>query len=522
MYFQFICIEEWPPLSWLAKCPVSGSRIDIYHGKRVETQNEWFCEAIWAGNYESGDFDQTDLIFGSGGHCRNKEVIFVSSGTSFDRLHSIQIKDCLFVSNSLVCLVSTTNAEVDPTYRNYSDDFWSIVKGINNYKRFLSTSAGAVRLTYFHNLAWDGNQLTQVSKPYPKRDFSSFTKYREFLELSLQQIVENMLSLYRKYPYKMLGTTSSGYDSPTVTALARKFGLEHVISFNETDNGESDSGAEIAKILGLQPALIERNAWSAMEFPEIPFLASVGNALYVIIKGAEKYLPGRVLMTGFHGDVVWTKEKKELSEDIIRGDTAGLDLTEYRLWIGFIHFPVPLMGSRQMRDINIISNLPEMLPWNVPGDYNRPICRRIVEGCGVPRNKFGLMKKHPAVILASKHEQGKGNSLSYRSLLDYQNWLRKNYGKWLVKGRIPPCNSLIKMRNYLNTVIRSFCKVLRMTERILPCKCSLADRIERLAQFAGNRNYVSRYLFPWALEKAKRRYSTEKIVISESPIQNRN
>lgn len=512
MNFQYICIEEWPPLAWLAKCSVSNAQVALYHGKRVEIQNDWFCEAVWAGNFESGDFDQTDLVFGSGGRIRNTEVIFVSSGTTFDRLHSLQTKDCLFISNSLVCLLSATNAEVDPTYRNYSDDFWSIVRGINNYKRFISTSIGEVQLTYFHNLKWDGSQLVQISKPYPKRDFGSFTKYREFLELSLQQIVENMSSISRKYPYKMLGTTSSGYDSPTVTALARKCGLEQVISFNETESGESDSGVEIAKILGIQPVLIERNAWSHMEFPEVPFLATVGNALYVIVKGAEKYLPGRVLMTGFYGDSVWDKDKKELSEDIIRLDTAGTDITEYRLWVGFIHFPVPLMGVRQIRDMNRISNSPEMLPWNVPGDYNRPICRRILEESGVPRNKFGLTKKHPAVMLTSRHEQGRGNSLSKQSLTDYQNWLRKNYGKWLRKGRIPPFKSFIDMRNYVNTAIRSFCKILRAAERILHCKCSLASRIERLTQFAGNRNYVSRYLFPWSVEKAKEQYMKEKFL----------
>ena len=117
-----------------------------------------------------------------------------------------------------------------------------------------------------------------------------------------------MSSISRKYPYKMLGTTSSGYDSPTVTALARKFGLEQVISFNETESGESDSGVEIAKILGVQPVLIERNAWFNMEFPEVTFLVTVSNALYVIFKCAEIYLPGRVLMTGFYGDNVCDKD----------------------------------------------------------------------------------------------------------------------------------------------------------------------------------------------------------------------
>ncbi len=78
---------------------------------------------------------------------------------------------------------------------------------------------------------------------------------------------------------------------------------------------------------------------------------------------AGDMLNGRVLLTGFYGDRVWGRDNKKLDATVLRGDRAGLSLTEYRLWAGFIHFPLPFMGVRQIRDINKISNSAEMKPW---------------------------------------------------------------------------------------------------------------------------------------------------------------
>jgi len=41
---------------------------------------------------------------------------------------------------------------------------------------------------YFDNLAWDGRELREVEKPFPKRDFSTFEAYRAFLDASVRQM----------------------------------------------------------------------------------------------------------------------------------------------------------------------------------------------------------------------------------------------------------------------------------------------------------------------------------------------
>ena len=130
-----------------------------------------------------------------------------------------------------------------------------------------------------------------------------------------------------------------------------------------------------------------------MTLPEIPFMASTPAGSDVLFKGAEEHLAGRVLLTGYNGDRLWATDAKDLSQHIVRVDDSGVALTEYRLWVGFIHCPLPFWGARQIRDIQAISNSPEMSPWNVgPPSYRRPICRRIVEEAGVPRELFGVRK----------------------------------------------------------------------------------------------------------------------------------
>ena len=71
------------------------------------------------------------------------------------------------------------------------------------------------------------------------------------------------------------------------------------------------------------------------------------------------------MLTGFHGDMVWDKHAKALAPDIIRSDQSGLSLTEYRLWTGFLHLPLPFVGVRQIEDIHAISHDPEMAPWDI-------------------------------------------------------------------------------------------------------------------------------------------------------------
>src|SRR5439155_1520014 len=83
----------------------------------------------------------------------------------------------------------------------------------------------------FSEAVWDGRRLRERPKPAPPRDFGDFAAYRGFLEASLAGLAQNLSSSGRAVPLRMLGTISSGYDSPAVTVLAQPYGLQEAIAF---------------------------------------------------------------------------------------------------------------------------------------------------------------------------------------------------------------------------------------------------------------------------------------------------
>jgi len=488
MHLRYTPVPDWPRLAWLARCRRGDPTVEVFHGPDVETTADWFCEAVWDGEFRRAGFDETDVVFGSGARRHGASITFVSSGSTVDRLHSHETAGTAWVANSLVCLLVAIGADVDPTYAAYYEDFKSISDGLARYTRSVATSAGPMRLTYFHNLVWDGSALRERAKPGPARDFGDFAAYRGFLEASLAALAQNMSSPDRAFPFQMLGTISSGYDSPAVAVLAQPYGLEEAIAFEPSSRGASDSGAAIAGALGVRLRHLDRDAWRAPDAPagpEVPFLAADAKGEDVYFRGAEAYLARRVLVTGYHGDQMWSKRPRAKNADVVRGDQSGLSLSEYRLWAGFIHLPVPFLGVRQIGDVSALSRSPAMAPWDVPGAYSRPICRRIVETAGVARGAFGVRKQTASVLFFERDDV-----LSPGSLADYGEWLRTHAAEWRDRGLAAPSPAAAH-----GAAVRLRAALARLASPRLRSALGLAR---------GARLFP--HLFPWAVERAKPRY----------------
>ena len=509
MSFEYSLMPHWPQLAWLARCSDGEQNVSVLHGPGVELGDDWFCEAAWAGPYEEGGFDLTDIVAGTGGRLRVDKTIFVSSGSTVDRLQVLVKDSRVWVSNSLACLLEAADASVDPTYGQYHRDFGSINDGLTSYERELLTSAGTVRLVYFNNLVWDGKKLEEIDKPGGGKDFSSFELYRDFLDTCMASMVGNMSHSVRRWPFKPLATVSSGYDSPTVATLARKAGCEEALCFGDARGGTEERGEEIARILGLCPSVFARESWrTAGTAAEPPFIAADGIGMDLVFKSAEPILQSRVLFTGYHGDKVWSKETADLSDDIVRGDRSGLSLSEFRLAAGFLHCPVPFWGVRQMREIHAISTSQGMRQWDIPGGYSRPICRRIVEESGVPRDFFGVRKAAVAYLLGNTP-----TPLVRVSMVDYRRWLRDNADKWRVLGKRPPLTApwldsaywlakhgLWKGAKHLLDWGSGKPVVWRVTG--IKALYRLAEAPHCTTDLVGLR----RYFYPWALERTKQWY----------------
>ena len=476
MRLEYRLENDWPVQAWLAEC--HPDRVVVRHGTRVETRGDWFCEAVWDGPFDRGDFDRTDVVAGSGGRLRGRAVTFVPSGGTVDRLQSMTLRGAdglpgaMLVSNSLPCLVAAAGAKLNPTYRHYKRDIHSVVRGITTYKKTLETSAGPARLWYFHNFAWDGKALRQLAKPDPDRDFSSFEPYRDFLDETLGKVTRNAQDPARAHPMGLIGTMSSGYDSTAVGALGRKHGLEEIVTFDEARGGDPDSGVEAAHHLGLRAIVVRREAWCEHgPLPEVPFLCADGRGEDRFFLGAADHLRGKLMLTGFHGDKVWGKSPYGADSlvphpEIKRGDPSGLTMTEFRLSAGFINCPVPFWGARRIHEVVAVSRQPEMKRWDVPGDYSRPICRRIVESAGVPRDVFGVAKR--------------AGSMVERALTDAS---RNDYVAWLARKGIEGVT--------LDAVVRRSLKVVPN-----PVRSKLFQ------MFYSSRTPSFRdYFFQWAIER---------------------
>ncbi len=54
-------------------------------------------------------------------------------------------------------------------------------------------------------------------------------------------------SVEREYPYRLLSTLSSGYDSTTVAVLARRAGCREVVGFDGVRGGGDDNGGDLTE-----------------------------------------------------------------------------------------------------------------------------------------------------------------------------------------------------------------------------------------------------------------------------------
>jgi len=127
--------------------------------------------------------------------------------------------------------------------------------------------------------------------------------------------------------------------------------------------------------------------------PEAEFLANGTGGEEVVFAPLQRVLPGTLFFTGYLGDAAWNRVTRRVNTDLLMLYPGGSSLGEFRLRVGFVHFPLPTAGYIRHPSIYAISNSDAMRPWALGHDYDRPIPRRMLEEIGVPRAWFGRTKK---------------------------------------------------------------------------------------------------------------------------------
>lgn len=156
----------------------------------------------------------------------------------------------------------------------------------------------------------------------------------------------------------------------------------------------------------------------ARTLPEAEFLASGGPAATVRLVSCEPPVDNSLLLMGSFGDWAWSEDMVDVTPRFVlsRAATGVNAITEWELRTGVAAVPVPSIGAEHPEQFLRLTRSPEMDPWRVGGEYDRPIARRLIEEAGVPRGSFAREKLATSHIIAPKE-------MSAPSRRDFQRWL---------------------------------------------------------------------------------------------------
>lgn len=401
-----------PKLSWISELePKKNKNILVTHGSAVECMKDWMVEGVWDGNFEDGNFHRSENFFGSGLRIENDTVHFVPSTSLTDRLFLASDNDKIYVSNSLVLILTKTGARLDENH-DYKKESLPFINGFNSYDKSFKVihhRMDKIYQVFFSNILINKDRIEYVDKKCTSGIFS-FSQYIGFIENFLKNLQINFNSKNRKNKIFPITTISQGYDSTAVSSLVKNIGVStcftgHYIDrpfpLNRLQKRLRDDGSAAAIDLGLKAINFCKDRSSISE-NELYFLAicvakfskysCFESAFHTLSSYIEQSNTISIVFTGCNGDHIWSTNPPFLSNNMIHRDVSGLPLAEIRLKSGFFNIPIPYILAGSLIDIVNISNSSDMDPWRLNNSYDRPIPRRIAEEAGVQRRNFGMKK----------------------------------------------------------------------------------------------------------------------------------
>lgn len=407
--------NDIPRMSWA--CIVDGKGYSFRVGNLVEASSSRVIEGAWDGDFTKSKIEETEFIYGSGATVRNKEVIFVPPKHGLESLFVLfdKTKKCHYVSNSLGFVLSEAGLSVETSFfKHLSDTIHERSKkasevGIDKYERVLAEDNNMIlRVMTYYNFSVANDGSMKIHFMPAKQYFSSYQEYHKFLSSLTRRVFSNAQSKDRQTKFKPVSTVSKGYDSTAVSAIAKENGSTTALTLDVTVYGYNDSGKSVGeklglKVLGFQHVLsgsikeLNINFKDKIKNQALEFIATDGIGDDVAFLPFEKKLKNKIYMSGTYGDVLW-----KLANRLSPGFTKLVfekSMSEFRLRVGFVNFPLISAGARFPGPIRKISTSTVMTNFSVGGKYDRPIPRRIAEEAGVPRDYFGVQKSASSPLI---------------------------------------------------------------------------------------------------------------------------
>ena len=404
---SFIQNDGLPKLAWCTKL-YNGKTI-INYGPDIYKHDEGIIEGVWDSKFQSFDYVNSKHVFGSGVSVSKNKIILTPPSHMYECIFCLHEKatNKFVFSNSLSFALSQLSNDIDcllelvETARINNDI--STKSGVLDFEPLLFDNKDiSLYGFYYHNICISKDGMEILFKENVTK-FLNFEAYNNHLLMVLNNLIDNGHDNSRKIKYFPLSSISKGYDSPAVTSLIKKLGSFESVTVDVDICGVNDSGSDIAKVLGISchpcehPAGKSINNLDNMEYSEKlageskEFIATLGLGDDLVFSAFDNYLSNSLFFSGALGDSIWGMLDKPPYGIPVR-IFFGKSLNEFRLRKGFVHVPLPVIGSVFPYYIYRINFLKDMKPFSIRGNYNRPIPRRIIEQSGVSRDLFAKSK----------------------------------------------------------------------------------------------------------------------------------
>ena len=435
--FNYRTYERFPALGWAMIVYKDRAEIDVLCGSMVEKRDGWFVSGVWDGKFDDADFSSAEFFCATGAKIENDSVVVYSPTHERQRICYVEKDASLLFSNSIPLLLAVSGENIDKNCDQYEKILCSILWGTKEYTREVPIAGGkTLKQIFCADISVNGGlDINVIPKPI-HRDFMDFNDYYESVRSVCARIRENGIDIGREHKLELAATASSGYDSSACAAVLKSVGCDTLMTFKGGFYDE-DSAVKIAKQLGYGN-IIERGHRDFTDkqgCKDAEYFVCGDVGVYLQFSAFEDDFAGRIVSIGTSGSYIWDKtgnvnpESKRSGYDFY---TANLSFSENALIKGYVVLPLPLYASTAVQSIQRVSNLPEMKPWTLGTDYDRPICRRILEEAGVDGDLFGH-KKYGAGFAMSKNFTKKQikPKMSTEGYENFSGWLeKKENNKW--------------------------------------------------------------------------------------------
>ena len=256
--FKYIKYEKLAKLGWCMKVEKNNPEVLVHLGEYVETNNDWFVSGVWDGDFSKADFENANFLCATAVKKFEKGLTVYSPTHERQRFCYIKYEDSVLFSNSIPLLLAVSGESLDIDCDQYEKIFCAILAGTKDYNREIPLSEGKLMYQIFcADITIDDTLNMTYTRKTKHRDFEDFDDYYNTLIDVCKRIKENGEDPNRKHKFTLATTASSGYDSSTCAAIAKKVGCDTLMTFSGGYYDE-DSAVDIGKQLGYTN-IIERN-----------------------------------------------------------------------------------------------------------------------------------------------------------------------------------------------------------------------------------------------------------------------